>query len=379
MASYDVVVVGLGAMGSAAAYACARRGLRVLGVDRFHPPHEVGSSHGRSRIIRLAYMEAPAYVPLLRRSWQLWRRLERSSGRPLLLATGGLMLGSEHSQAVSGSLASAREHDLPHELLDATAIRRRFPALHPTDSTVALYERNAGVLFPEEAVAAFLESAAAHGAMLRFDAAVTGWSRARGGLTVRLAGARVSASALLLTAGPWLPELTAIPSCELRVTRQVMQWIAPAGGIGPFLPERFPIYIWEIVGGSVFYGFPALDGPDGGVKAALHDLGCPTAPDRVERSAGRDDAQALRAALRGRIPALDRTPLRASVCLYTNTPDGHFLLGPHPQQERVWLAGGMSGHGFKFAPVVGEILADFAAAGGTDEPIAPFAPDRFRR
>jgi sarcosine oxidase len=360
----DVIVVGLGGMGSAAAAHASARGKRVLGIEQFQPGHDQGSSHGRSRVIRLAYFEHPAYVPLLRRAYELWRRLEEQTGRRLLQMTGGLMIGSPESEVVSGSLRSAREHNLAHEVLDAAAIRRRFPALTPDKGTVALFETDAGIVFPEEAIRAHLDIAVDNGAHVHFDERVEGWEQAGDHLEVRTSSGRYACDRLILAPGAWAQELFKIDWLPLEVEPQQLHWFEPAGGEAPFAPDRFPIYIWDLGGGVQFYGFPADD--EGRVKVAFF------------RSKVKGEA-AMRAALEPCIPALGRGVLVETVsCKYTLTPDQHFVIGRHPELENVTIASPCSGHGYKFASVVGEILADMAIDGTTRHPIDLFDPGRFR-
>jgi len=374
-----VIVVGLGAMGSAAACQLAARGQKVLGLERHQAAHDRGSSHGRSRIIRLAYYEGPDFVPLLLRAYELWRQIERDSGRRLLTVTGGLMLGPVGGELVAGSRRSAELHGLPFELLDAKQIRCRFPALNPEPDTVALFEAQAGYLKPEESVAAYLEQARGLGAELHFEEPISGW-RARGaagGVEVETAQGRYRARRLVLAPGAWAPELLADLGLPLEVTRQVMFWFDPLGGVEPFLPERFPVYLWEPAGTRLFYGFPATDGPGGGVKVAIHYGGRPCTPESIEREVGADEVEEMRAHIGDRIPALRGALLDARTCMYTNTPGEYFVIGLHPRHPQVAIAAGFSGHGFKFASVVGEILADLTTQGSTRHPIARFDPTRF--
>lgn len=364
MTQFDVIVAGLGGMGSAAAAHVARRGRRVLGLEQFQPGHTQGSSHGRSRVIRLAYFEHPAYVPLLRRAYELWRQLEQETGRRLLQMTGGLMLGTPDSDVVKGSLRSAREHGLDHELLDAAEIHRRFPPLTPRQEVVAFYEKDAGALFPEASNAAHLEVAARHGAELHFEEPVTEWRMDRSGVVeVRTTRGRYEAERLILAPGAWASWLFNIPWLPLTVEPQVLYWFAPVGGAAAFAPACFPIYIWDVGGGVQFYGFPADD--ERRVKVAFF------------RSPATDQ-HSMRAALAPCIPALAAGTLLDSVsCKYTLTPDHHFVIGLHPHHSNVVVASPCSGHGYKFASVIGEILADLATSGTTRHPIDLFGPSRF--
>lgn len=379
MQVYDVIVVGLGAMGSAAAYQLAGRGRRVLGLERFGPAHALGSSHGRSRIIRQAYFEDPAYVPLVLRAYDLWAQLERDAGVPLLHVTGGLMIGDAESAVLAGSLRSAREHGIAHEVLDAAALMRRYPAFQPTPDTIALWEQHAGVLRPEAAVRAHLDLAERLGAELHFEEPIIGWEVMPAGEGVRVTTSRgvYEAERLVLTPGPWAPSLLAELHLPLVVERQVQFWFDPIGGIEPFLPDQFPIYIWELADDVAIYGFPALDGPQGGVKVAFHHGGTPTTADSLDREVSPAEIDALRQVLADHIPALAGNCRDVAPCMYTNTPDEHFVIALHPRHPQVAIAAGFSGHGFKFACVVGEILADLATEGSTRHPIRLFAPERF--
>jgi sarcosine oxidase len=379
MTRFDVIIVGLGAMGSAAAAHVASRGKRVLGLEQFQSGHTQGSSHGRSRVIRLAYFEHPAYVPLLRRAYELWRKLELDTGRRLLQMTGGLMIGRPDSDVVSGSLRSAREHGLDHEMLEAAEIHRRFPPFTPRQGIVAFYEKEAGVLFPEASNEAHLEMAARHGAELHFEEPVTEWRLLRSGaVEVRTTRDRYEAERLILTPGAWASWLCNIPWLPLTVEPQVLYWFAPSGGAVAFAPASFPIYIWDVGhpttqsprrggpggAGVQFYGFPADDQQR--VKVAFF------------RSQAKDE-HAMRAALAPRIPALaSGTMLESVTCKYTLTPDHHFVIDLHPDSPKVVVASPCSGHGYKFASVIGEILADLATSGATRHPIDLFGLSRFR-
>ena len=366
MNHYDVIVVGLGGMGSAALAHAASRGKRVLGLEQFQPAHDQGSSHGKSRVIRLAYFEDPAYVPLLRRAYELWRRLETQTGRRLLQITGGLMIGAPDSAVVAGSLRSAREHHLDHELLDAAQIHARFPALTPDRDVVALFEHEAGIVFPEEAIRAHLDAAIDNGARAHFDERVEGWdATASGAIEVRTSKAKYETGRLILAPGSWASELFKIDGLPLEVEPQQLHWFEPRSGAALlFQPDRFPIYIWDLGNGIQFYGFPADD--DGRVKVAFF------------RSKVKGE-EAMRAALLPHIPALAEGALVDTVhCKYTLTPDQHFVIGHHPGAANVVIASPCSGHGYKFASVIGEILADLAIDGETRHPIGLFAPARFR-
>ncbi|MEV7869381.1 N-methyl-L-tryptophan oxidase [Streptomyces sp. NPDC088124] len=377
--TYDVIVLGLGGMGSAAACHLAARGVRVLGLEKFGPVHNRGSSHGGSRITRQSYFEDPAYVPLLLRSYELYERLERDTGRRVATLCGGVMVGRPGSLAVSGSLRSARQWDLPHEMLDAKEIRRRFPTLTPRDDEVALFEARAGLVRPENTVAAHVQLATRAGAELRFEEPVTRWEELPGGAGVRVHTPEntYTAGQLVICPGAWAPELLADLGVPFTIERQVMYWFRPEGGITPFLPENHPIYIWEDADGVQVYGFPAIDGPGGGAKVAFFRKGTVCTPETIDRTVREEETEAMAAHMRRHIPALPGTFLHAATCMYSTTPDEHFVITRHPAHPAtVTVACGFSGHGFKFVPVVGEILADLALTGTTGHPIELFDPRR---
>src|SRR5229473_3370415 len=337
MPAIDVVVVGLGAMGSAAVYHLARRGRRVVGIERFRPGHESGSSHGATRIIRLGYYEDPAYVPLLRRAYALWRELEAAAGRPLLRITGIAEIGPPDGRLVAGTLAAARTHDLPHAVLAAPEFMRRFPAFRiPADCV--------GVVQPDG-----------------------------GGVQVVTDRGTLEAGAAIVAAGPWLSKLLPDLAAPLRVTRQVMAWFEPHDA-SLFPPGRFPVFMIESARG-IHYGFP----PDAiGVKFAKHHHADETVdPDAGDRAVSADDEALSRPALAECLPAANGRQLQAKICLYTMTPDGDFLLDRLPGAPQIVVASPCSGHGFKFAPVIGEILADLATGGTTSHDISRFRLARF--
>ena len=377
--TFDAIVLGLGAMGSAAVYHLASRGKRVLGIEQFTSPHDKGSSHGSSRIIRQAYWEGADYIPLVQRAYELWRGLEKDSGARLLHITGGLFLGSPHGDLVSRSIAAGEKYSIPFEVLDSREVERRFPVFRMHSGDAAVYEPNAGYLVPEECIRANLELASRAGAELRFEEKVLSWSAEGDHVEVRTANGIHEAGHLVITAGPWANEaLRGV--MPLRVTRQVMVWIAPRDGISCFLPERFPVFVAEDVGGGApIYGFPEIDGAGGGVKVAIHGSDDVCTADDVDRVVCEKDIQRIRKKLTARIPELDGEVVRAKTCVYTTTPDEHFVIGTHPQVLSCTIACGFSGHGFKFSSIVGEILADLAMSRKTAYPIELFDPRRFLR
>lgn len=375
--TFDAIVLGLGAMGSAAAYHLASRGLRVLGIEQFTPAHDRGSSHGGSRMIRQAYFESPDYIPLVLRAYELWRRLEADTGVRLLQETGGLTLGAATGELVRRTVAAARAHSIPFELLQPADIRRRFTPITPLPGDVGVLEPHAGYLLPEECIRAHLNLAARAGAELHFEEKSIAWSAHQGGIELRTHRGTYKAGHLVIAAGPWANEALA-GVFPLRVTRQVTAWFRPQGGVEAYLPERFPVWLAEDPeGGAPAYGFPAIDGAEGGVKAAIHGSDNVCTADTVDRAIHAEDEARIVEKVRLRMPSLAGEMLRAKTCMYTMTPDENFIIGPHPALRRCTVACGFSGHGFKFAPVVGEMLADLATEGATQLPVGIFGTGRF--
>ena len=375
---FDAIILGLGAMGSAAAHHLAQRGKRVLGIEQFTSPHDRGSSHGGSRMIRQAYWESPDYIPLVLRAYESWRKLEREANTQLLHITGGMNIGSRDGDLVTRTIAAAEKHSIPFDVLERREISKRFPGLVPQPDDVAVHEPHAGYLLPEECIRAYLKLASSAGAKLAFEEKVLSWSIEADQVEVRTSKGAYTAGHLVITAGPWASEL--LPALfPLRVTRQVVAWIQPLARVTAFLPQHFPVFLCEdIHGGRPGYGFPAIDGPSGGIKASIHGSDVVCTPETVDRSIHESDIQRIVQSLKVRIPALDGELVRAETCLYTMTPDEHFVIGTHPKFSSCTIACGFSGHGFKFASVVGEILADFATCGSTPHPITLFSPLRYQ-
>ncbi len=359
---YDAIVVGLGAHGSAAAYHLAKRGQDVLGFDRFARGHTLGSSGGLSRIIRLSYYEHPDYVPLLRRAWDLWRELERESGETLLVQTGGLYLGPPDGALVAGSLASAQRHRLAHEQLDATQMRKRWPLFEIENDWLGLFDEQAGWLAPERCIEAHLRAAERHGAAFRFEEPVERWERDGDGARVTSASGSYRAKRLVLTAGAWMSDLLAELAPHLWVERNVLFWFEPQDRIAEF--AALPVWIMEDVhrregfpAYRLYYGFP-YDVEHGLKLAGLH-FGDRVDPNTVDREPRGLDEQRLRSFMRRRLPLADGERRLAKVCMYTNSPDGHFVIDRVPDAPVVY-ASACSGHGFKFASGIGELLADMS-------------------
>lgn len=368
----DVIVAGLGAMGSQVAAELAGRGRQVLAFDRLAPPHNQGSSHGRSRIIRQAYFEHPLYVPLVLRAYERWAELARVSGRRLLTETGGLMLGAADSTLVAGALRSAVTHGLDHQMLEATELRRRYPALQVAPPTVGLFEPRAGMLDPEASISAALDLARGRGADLRLNEPIEGWEPVSGGVEVRSSSGRHRAERLVLAAGPWIPGLLG-RHLPLEVERQVAFWFDPARRPELFTAQRLPIWIWEWEAGHQAYGFPDVGD---GVKVASHHDGGITAIDALDRSVKEEEVAQMRALLGRLLPDAAGVLRSSSVCCYTDAPDGHFVVGPLPGAAAVFVVSPCSGHGFKFAPVIAEIVADALTGRPPRFDLTPFAVER---
>jgi sarcosine oxidase len=351
----DVIVVGLGAMGSATLFHLAQRGVRAVGFDTYGPPHALGSTHGLSRIIRESYYEHPRYVPLVQRAYELWSDLERRSARRLFHQTGGLMIGDRDGVLVSGALRSAQEHRLPHELLSADAVHDRFPAFTLPNDMVGFFEPRAGVLDPEGCVDAYLSLAAAAGAEVRPNEPVRQWTVAGGRVRVTTVSGEYEAARVALCAGAWTPDLLDGDDIALRVERQVMHWFTPARDLELLSIARCPIAMTEYAADRIFYFVP--DSGDG-VKAAIHHEGEITHPDRVRRDVDPNEVEPVRRLLAKYLPGANGALRGSAACLYTDTVDGHFLITPHRRDPEVLVVSACSGHGFKFASAIGEAAAD---------------------
>lgn len=377
--AFDVIVVGLGAMGSSTAYHLAKRGAKVLGLEAFTPAHDKGSSHGESRIIRQAYFEDPAYVPLVLRAYELWDQLEAESNEDLLNITGGVAIGLSQGGLITGCLKSAERHGLGHDLFDANEMNRRFPQFALAEDEVAFYEQKAGYLRPEECIRQHLRLASKRGADLRFEEPVLSWtaSESGDGVSVVTEKETYQAKSLVISVGPWTNEFVRSLPVSLTVSRRVMFWLNPTTQHSAFDKRVFPIFIWEPEQGPLFYGFPRTD-ESGDPKVAIHSGDEDCTPSTIDRSIHPRDIAAIRSAIKFRIPALNGEVSHAATCMYTMTPDKHFIIDAHPRHPQVSIAAGFSGHGFKFSSVVGEILSDLAMTRNTSSDIALFSGSRFR-
>ena len=372
----EVVCVGTGGVGSAALWHLARRGIKVIGLDRFPPAHDRGSSHGQTRIIRLAYFEHPDYVPLLLRSYELWQELEAASELDLYSETGLLEVGPPDGEIVAGVRAAAAQHDLVVEDLSATAVTARFPGFVAPEGFEAVFEQRAGFLRVERCIAAQLQLAQAAGADLRTGVTVNGWSANGTGFVVDTDRGAIAAEGLVITAGAWAGQLLADRRLPLTVLRKSLFWFGADSSYD--MDTGCPAFFFDTPNGR-FYGFPAHDGF--GLKVANHSGGDTIDdPLDVDRSLRPADQQEVADFLTTHLPGVDAArPTGHAVCMYTNTPDGHFLVDRHAAHAHLSYVAGLSGHGFKMASALGEILADYATGGGQDPRVGFLSADRFNR
>ena len=370
-----MAIVGLGGIGSAIAAHCAGRGASVIGLEQFTAAHDRGASHGKSRMIRQAYFEDPDYVPLVLRSYELWRALEKQSGQALLRITGLLSVGEENSTIISGTQRAAAQHGLALEKWSRGEVCERYPSLRLFEDEIALFEPDGGVLDPEQAVSAHLKAAEASGGQLRFNTVVKSWEAGDGAVTLTLDdGSNVSATTLILSLGPWFKEALGELGVSLRVQRNVQVWFIPA--TNAYQCPRFPPFLLDRAGlPAPLYGFPDFGD---GVKVAFHGFGDLATADELNRDvdAARDIEPVARAT-DAWMPGAAAIFREAKPCMYSLTPDGNFVIDRHPRHANVILCGGFSGHGFKFAPVIGEIAADLALDGASRHKIDFLSIQRF--
>jgi sarcosine oxidase len=374
MRNFDVVVIGLGAMGSAALSALAQRGLKVIGIDRFEPGHRLGSSYGESRIIRMAYYEDPAYVPLLRLAYEAWERLERRTGEYILTITGILEAGIEGSALVEGSLRSALQHDIPHEVLRPDEVNKRFPAFSIPPDWRCVFQPDAGILQPEKAISLYVKLASELGATVALGTRVQSVLPVGDHVEVHLeSGEIIEAGSAVLAVGPWIQQLVPELGSKMRLTRQPLMWFEP---LMPrwVQPPSMPVFFFDTPD-DLIYGFPDFRGS--GVKVASH-LSCGelATADEIRAEVSEEEKAHLQRMMSRFIPAAAGRVRQTHVCIYTRSTDEHFVLGLHPNASQIVLASPCSGHGFKFASIFGEILADLAMTRATDKPIEFFQPSR---
>jgi len=377
MKRYDAIVLGVGGVGSAALYHLARRGVHVLGIDRFTPPHGLGSTHGHTRVIRQAYFEHPDYVPLLRESYREWRDLEARVDRRLFHQIGLVEIGPPNGVVVPGVMRAAEQHDLAVEPLAAADVAKRWPALRANEEMIGVFEPTAGYLLVEDCVQAHLDAARSAGAEMLFDIQVTDWTETRGEARVRTAeGDEFFANRLVIAAGAWAGSLLANLGVSLEVRRKPLFWF----GVDARMHEvtsGMPVFLYELSNG-IFYGFPKID--TRGVKVAEHSGGRVISdPLTVDRGVDADEQRRLKVFVSNYLPGVSKEMTDHSVCLYTMSPDEHFILDRLAGNSNVCVAAGLSGHGFKFTPVLGRALAELTLDGGTDLPIDFLSLKRFKR
>jgi sarcosine oxidase len=373
--SYDVIVIGVGGMGSATGYELAKRGKRVLGLEQFDIPNDQGSSHGVNRIIRLAYYEHPSYVPLIRRSYELWHEIEELADEKLLYTTGSIDTDAEDGQVFRGSLESCQIHDIRHEVLTAEETNQRFPGYQLPDGHLALFQPDGGFLLSERSIVAYANAAIGLGAEIRAREAVKGWDvTGSGSVTVTTNREKYEAGSLVITAGAWTEKLIPQISAQAIPERQVLAWLQPEDP-GLFSPDRFPVFNALFEEGR-YYGFPVYGIP--GFKIGrYHHLDEQVDADNVPRDVTDEDEKVLRSAVARYFPSANGNVMTMKTCMFTNSPDEHFIIGPLPGVPQVSVAAGFSGHGFKFCSVVGEIMADLATRQETGHGIEMLRPDRF--
>lgn len=376
MKRFDAAVIGLGGMGSAAAAHLAARGASVIGLDRFPLMHDLGASSGRTRIIRKAYFEDLAYVPLLERAYQLWHRLERDTGRTLLDFCGVLVVGSGETDAARGVMLASERYGITVRIMDTSELRNAYPHIRPLNGEIGIFEPEAGIVFPEAAIAAHLDVAASRGAILTGDTHVTGWRREGSSLVVDIDGTpALQVEHIVVCAGPWTPATFARLGLPIIVQRNVQYWFTPE--TQAFSRDRFPAFFLERPElPAPLYGFPDLGE---GVKAALHGFGEPTTADALNRDVEPREVAQVRAILDSWMPGAAGDLRSVKACMYSMTPDQHFAIGCDPDDDRVVFGAGFSGHGFKFAPVIGELLAQLALDGETLLDIGFLSPTRFAK
>jgi sarcosine oxidase len=374
--TYEIIVIGMGAMGSAAAFQLAARGHRVLGLEQFGIPHDRGSSHGVSRIIRFGYSEDPSYVPLLYRARELWRQAEEASGYSLLHVTGSIDAGPVESVVFAGALRSCQIHNLPHEILDNRELAKRFPALQLPKQIMAVLQPEGGFLEPELCISAHVVLAQGLGAEIHAHERVIAWEPSGSGVHVRTENGEYQAQKLILAGGAWMRKLAAPLAALASPERQVLGWFQPRQP-AIFAPARLPVFNMLTEEGH-YYGLPIHRVP--GFKVGLyHHLRQEVDPDNWDRKCHREDEQALRRFIARYLPEANGPLMAMHCCLFTNTPDEHFILDFHPEMETVVLISPCSGHGFKFASVIGEIAADLATKGKTRHDISIHRLERFRK
>ena len=375
MNEYDAIVIGVGGMGSAAVCHLARRGWRTLGLEQFDIPHEMGSSHGHTRMIRYTLQEHPSYVPLVRRAYELWHQLENAAGERLLVTTGSLRAGDPEGEYFQGAVAACREHNIPYEVLSGPETGRRFPGCNFGEDLSVVYQADGGFLLPERCIVNHVNAALEAGAEIHGRERVLDWEPSGEGVTVRTARGRYRAARLVVTAGAWAAKIAPALARYAVPERQAMGWFQPRRP-ELFRPAAFPVFGLNVAEGRC-YGFPSYGIPGLKIGRSHHRHETVTDPDHLDREIHPEDEAALRVFVERYFPEAAGPALSLKACMYTNSPDGHFILDVHPDHPQVSLAAGFSGHGFKFASVIGEIMADLAMYGETAHDLSLFRLSRF--
>ena len=371
---FDIIIIGAGAFGSSAAYHLSKSTKKVLVIDRYSPPHAFGSSHGQTRIIREAYFEDPIYVPMLREAYTLWDELERESGEKLFLKTGGLMLGNKESHVIQGTLNSAQTYNIEHEVLDNQSIKNKFSSFNADEQTMGVYEHNAGILFPEKCIKTSLRLAEQNGVGLKFNETVLSIQYNANSVEIITDKGSYTAQKCILAAGPWMNKLIPELNLPLQTTRQVLYWYdIDKTNINYPSPENFPVFIWNTESGRHFYGFPDVGN---GFKIAFHDKGEECDPDHLNLNISIEEIEDMNQIIKSHFH-FSASFNNAVACIYTNTPDDHFIIDFHPDNNNIIIASPCSGHGFKFSSVIGKILADKALGNSIEFDLSPFELKRF--
>ncbi len=383
MQIFDYIVVGLGTAGSATCMTLARRGFKVLGVDRYRPPHNMGSHHGATRSVRRAYLEGTSYVPMAMKAWELWRKLEVESGKKLLVETGNLTIGPPDCPAIDGFLRSAQVYDIPYARMTAREIQNRWPQIRPADDFIGGLEKEAGIVYPDLCIEAFLAEADKTGATLLFNSPAENLTETEKSVVISCGGEKYEASRLLVAAGGWTAKLLDLPESILTPQRVPVHWFKVAN-YQSYSLGSFPVNFWQVPTennqGNLlkfreFYALPTMSGKQK-VKVAFHNGLVSCNPDELERHVSEKEEQEIKKVLSQYLPGLQGCPISSEVCMYTTTSDGNFYLGNKPGSEKIFAAA-LAGHGFKFAPVLGEILADLLAENSPEFDLKLFSPTRF--
>ena len=360
MRHYDAIVAGVGGHGSAIAYHLAKSGTKTLALERFELNHGNGSSHGETRGMRTAYYEHPGYLPLIDRALELWDDLQKMTDKPIIRMTGGVAIGSEEGALVRGQIDAAKKHRFPHEVLGPKEANERFPCFHLSDQETCFYTPGSGILWSENCIATHVKLAREEGAQMHFNEPLVRWTQQKDKILVRTSMGEYTTDKLVLSSGAWLPRLVAELGLPLKVERQVLFWFRPLREKANFGPGRMPAFNWQDPEGRIFYGVADVGT---GVKVARHHGGKITTPGRVGRKLTKKDAAQPSALVKTGFPQLDPEPVGGRVCLYTNAPDNQFVIDFYPGNENVIIASPCSGHGFKFASVVGEVVTELATRG----------------